>query len=156
MQANDLISIGQLAQRVGVSVSAVRFYETRGLVSASRNGAGQRRFLRSDVRRISFVLIAQKLGFTIAEIGVQLAGLPQGRTPTQADWSQISARFGQVLDERIAALNLMRDRLDGCIGCGCLSLKTCALYNPDDRMAAKGSGPRYLLGDRRVKAAPQE
>ncbi|WP_339745528.1 redox-sensitive transcriptional activator SoxR [uncultured Maricaulis sp.] len=152
MQANDLISIGQLAERTGVSVSAVRFYETRGLVTSSRNAGGQRRFLRSDVRRISFVLIAQKLGFSIQEIGEQLAGLPQGRTPTQADWSQISARFGEVLDERIAALALMRDRLDGCIGCGCLSLKACALYNPDDRIAAKGAGPRYLMGDRRRKA----
>ncbi|WP_417478471.1 redox-sensitive transcriptional activator SoxR [Maricaulis sp.] len=152
MQANDSISIGQLAERTGVSVSAVRFYEARGLVSASRNAGGQRRFLRSDVRRVAFVLIAQKLGFTIAEIGDQLASLPQGRTPTQADWSQISARFGQVLDERIAGLTAMRDRLDGCIGCGCLSLKACALYNPGDRIAARGPGPRYLLGDRRRKA----
>ena len=152
MQANDLISIGQLAGRTGVSVSAVRFYEARGLVSSSRNAGGQRRFLRSDVRRVAFVLIAQKLGFTIAEIGEQLASLPQGRTPTQADWSQISVRFGQVLDERIAGLTAMRDRLDGCIGCGCLSLKTCALYNPGDRIAAKGAGPRYLMGDRRRKA----
>jgi MerR family redox-sensitive transcriptional activator SoxR len=152
MKPVDLISIGQLADRTGVSVSAIRFYETRGLVSASRNAGGQRRFLRSDVRRISFVLIAQELGFTIQEIGEQLANLPQGRTPTQQDWSQISARFGEVLDARIAALARMRDRLDGCIGCGCLSLKTCALYNPDDRMAAKGPGPRYLLGDRRLKA----
>tara|TARA_R110000868_G_scaffold92734_2_gene257264 strand:- start:62341 stop:62799 length:459 start_codon:yes stop_codon:yes gene_type:complete len=152
MKPGDLISIGQLADRTGVSVSAIRFYETRGLVSASRNAGGQRRFLRSDVRRISFVLIAQELGFTIQEIGEQLASLPQGRTPTQQDWSQISARFGEVLDARIAALARMRDRLDGCIGCGCLSLRTCALYNPDDRMAAKGPGPRYLLGDRRLKA----
>jgi MerR family transcriptional regulator, redox-sensitive transcriptional activator SoxR len=152
MKPSDLISIGQLADRTGVSVSAVRFYESRGLVSASRNAGGQRQFLRSDVRRISFVLIAQELGFSIQEIGEQLASLPQGRTPTQADWAQISARFGQVLDERIAALALMRDRLDGCIGCGCLSLKTCSLYNRDDRMAAKGPGPRYLLGDRRRKA----
>ncbi len=104
------------------------------------------------MRRIAFVLIAQKLGFTIAEIGDQLASLPQGRTPTQADWSQISARFGQVLDERIAGLTAMRDRLDGCIGCGCLSLKACALYNPGDRIAARGPGPRYLLGARRRKA----
>lgn len=147
MQASDLLAIGHLAARTGLSVSAIRFYEARGLVSALRNRGGQRRFLRSDIRRLSFIRIAQQLGFTIEEIGARLAELPQGRTPTQADWTRMSREFRRALDARIAALELTRDRLDNCIGCGCLSLKTCALYNPQDRLRHRGTGPRFLLGD---------
>ena len=147
MRATDLIPIGKLAARVGVSVSAVRFYEARGLIRAGRNAGGQRRFVRSDVRRLSFVLIAQQLGFSIQEIGERLATLPEGRTPNAADWAKISASFRDALEDRITRLTALRDRLDGCIGCGCLSLEKCALYNPDDRAARLGAGPRYLMGD---------
>jgi len=147
MRASDLLPIGRLAERTGLSVSAIRFYEGRGLVSALRNRGGHRRFLRSDIRRLSFIRIAQQLGFTIEEIGAQLARLPQGRTPTQADWARMSRGFRRTLDARIEGLMRMRDRLDGCIGCGCLSLRKCALHNPDDRLRHRGPGPRRLLGD---------
>jgi MerR family redox-sensitive transcriptional activator SoxR len=143
----DLLSIGALAKRTGLSVSAIRFYETRGLVAPIRNAGGQRRFPRSDIRRLSFVVIAQQLGFTIEEIATLLASLPQGRTPTLKDWEGISRRFRGALDARIASLSRMRDNLDGCIGCGCLSLKKCRLYNPEDRVRRLGAGPRFLLGD---------
>jgi len=142
------ISIGQLAGRTGLSVSAIRYYETQGLVSPERNAGGQRRFLRSDIRRLSFVLIAQRVGFTINQIRAQLAALPQGRTPNKQDWTHMSRGFRKNLDEKIEALQQLRNQLDGCIGCGCLSLSKCALYNPDDRARVYGVGPRYLLGDR--------
>lgn len=143
----DLLSIGQIARRTGIAVSAIRFYEERGLVTPVRNAGGQRRFRRSDIRRLSFVLIAQRLGMSIAEIRDALADLPKERTPTQQDWTRISRGIRQNLDEQIAALTRMRDRLDGCIGCGCLSLKRCALYNPQDREGEKGSGPRLVLAE---------
>ncbi|MDP8993908.1 MAG: redox-sensitive transcriptional activator SoxR [Pseudomonadota bacterium] len=145
MQSSDLLPIGQLAARTGLSISAIRFYEAKGLVSALRNKGGQRRFLRADIRRLSFILIAQQLGFTIGEIQKQLSALPQGRTPTRKDWSRISRGFRRTLDARIDALTRMRDRLDGCIGCGCLSLRNCTLYNPEDRLRSRGPGPRLLL-----------
>ena len=144
---SQLLSIGQVADRVGLSVSAIRFYEDAGLVQPTRNNGGQRRFHRSDLRRLSFVLIAQQLGFTLEEIKAQLMALPDARTPTQADWSRMSKNFRGILDERIAQLTRMRDRLDGCIGCGCLSLKNCELYNPEDRAQRSGTGPRYIIGD---------
>lgn len=147
MHKTDLLPIGQLAERTGLSVSAIRFYEARGLVSALRNRGGQRRFLRSDIRRLSFIRIAQQLGLTIEEIQAQLAALPQGRTPTQADWTRISREFRTTLDARIVMLERMRDRLDGCIGCGCLSLRKCALYNPEDRLHRRGPGPRLVLSE---------
>ena len=142
-----LLSIGELARRTGLSVSAIRFYEARGLVTAIRTAGNQRRFLRADLRRVSFALIAQQLGLSLGEIAVELATLPQGRAPTRADWQAISRRIRGALQERIAVLERTRDRLDGCIGCGCLSLDRCALYNPGDRAAAAGPGPRYLVGD---------
>ena len=148
MAISALLTIGDLARRTGLSVSAIRFYESRGLVSAVRSPGNQRRFLRSDIRRLSFALIAQRLGLTLREIQAELATLPQGRAPTQADWEGISRRVRAALDERIAMLERTRDRLDGCIGCGCLSLETCALYNPADRASQAGAGPRFLLGDR--------
>ena len=147
MLAGDVITIGELAARTGVSVSAVRFYETKGLISAFRSEGGQRRFRRSDIRRLSFIRIAQHLGLSISLIETQLTALPQGRTPTQADWTKISRSMRQGLDDQIAALIRVRDRLDGCIGCGCLSLKKCALYNPGDRVGRDGPGPRFVLGD---------
>jgi MerR family redox-sensitive transcriptional activator SoxR len=139
-----MLAIGDLAARTGLAVSAIRFYEARGLVSALRNAGGQRRFMRSDIRRLSFIRIAQQLGFTIEEIGGLLASLPLGRTPTQKDWATISRVFRRRLDERIAAMSHMRDKLDQCIGCGCLSLRRCGLYNPQDRLAAQGAGPQLL------------
>ncbi len=145
--AKPLIGIGEIAERTGLSVSAIRFYESKGLISPSRNAGGQRRFLRSDIRRLSFVLIAQQLGFSINEIRERFKNLPDGRTPTQKDWTKISAEFRDELQNRIEILQRMRDRLDGCIGCGCLSLKKCALYNPEDKARRQGTGPRYLLGD---------
>ena len=148
LKAQDFLSIGDLSRRTGLSVSAIRFYEEKGLVESMRNGGNQRRFLRSDIRRLSFILIAQQLGLSIGEIATELEQLPQGRTPNQTDWSRISKRLRKVIDAKIARLEQTRQNLDGCIGCGCLSLKKCALYNPQDRVGAKGSGPRYTMGDR--------
>lgn len=147
MAPDTMLSIGQLAERTGLAVSAIRFYEERGLVAPERSGGGQRRFRRSDIRRLSFVMIAQQLGFTIEEIRAHLAALPDGRTPTQDDWAELSLGFRQILDDRIEILARMRRRLDGCIGCGCLSLKKCALYNPEDRIRQNGPGPRFVLTD---------
>ena len=141
-------AIGDLAKRTGLSVSAIRFYETRGLVSPYRNAGGQRRFEPSDIRRLSFVMIAQKLGLTLEDISAALASLPEGRTPTKRDWERLSKAIRQTLDERIAMMTRLRDRLDGCIGCGCLSLKNCAIYNPDDEAGERGAGPRFVLEDR--------
>ncbi len=143
-----LLSIGELALRTGLSVSAIRFYEQRGLVSAIRTSGNQRRFPRAEIRRLSFALIAQQLGLTLSEIEAELATLPAGRTPSRADWEAVSRRIRGRLDARIALLEQTRDKLDGCIGCGCLSLDRCALYNPDDRAARAGPGPRFLLGDK--------
>ena len=144
MKANDLLPIGDLARRTGLSVSAIRFYEEKGLVESLRSSGNQRRFLRSDIRRLSFILIAQKLGLSLTEIERALADLPQGRTPTAADWKRISGEVRKRIDAQIAALEKVREDLDGCIGCGCLSLKKCALYNPRDSWGEKGSGPRVL------------
>ncbi len=148
MHANDVISIGELAARTGLSVSAIRFYEARDLIEPFRSSGGQRRFLRSDIRRLSFIRIAQQLGLSIDSIATELSRLPHGRTPNAVDWAKISRAMKTQLNDRIDALVRTRDLLDGCIGCGCLSLKKCALYNPQDRAARKGAGPRYVLGDR--------
>ena len=144
MKANDLLTIGELARRTGLSVSAIRFYEEKGLVAALRTSGNQRRFLRGDIRRLSFILIAQRLGLSLAEIEQAMASLPQGRTPNAADWKTISRTVRGRIDAQIAALEKVREDLDGCIGCGCLSLKKCALYNADDRWGESGSGPRVL------------
>lgn len=150
-----LLTIGDLARRTGLSVSAIRFYETRGLIASVRSAGNQRRFARADIRRLSFALIAQRLGLTLAEIDAELAQLPLGRSPTHADWAAISSRIRGRLDARIVMLERLRDELDGCIGCGCLSLERCALYNPQDRAAGAGAGPRFLLGDRAADFARQ-
>ncbi|SIQ76677.1 MULTISPECIES: redox-sensitive transcriptional activator SoxR [Acidiphilium] len=141
------LSIGDLARRTGLSVSAIRFYETRGLVTATRGAGNQRRFARADIRRLSFALIAQQLGLTISEIEAELATLPRGHAPSAADWQAIGTRLQSALAAKITLLQKTHELLGGCIGCGCLSLDRCALYNPNDRAARAGPGPRFLLGN---------
>jgi MerR family redox-sensitive transcriptional activator SoxR len=145
MNPSAPLTIGELARRTGLSVSAIRFYEARGLVRASRGAGNQRRFARSDIRRLSFALIAQQLGLTLSEIEAELSTLPHVQAPTRADWRAIGARMRGVLAAKIAMLQRTQELLDGCIGCGCLSLDRCALYNPNDRAARAGPGPRFLL-----------
>lgn len=145
MTVGNFITIGQLSARTGVAVSAIRFYEERGLLQSLRTSGNQRRFMRSDIRRVSFILIAQKLGLALAEIEQQLAGLPNERTPSLADWQRISRSMRIQIDEKINLLTRTRNQLDQCIGCGCLSLEKCRLYNKDDRLGLKGSGPRAIL-----------
>ena len=147
MAASEGLAIGALARRTGLAVSAIRYYEAQGLIAPWRNAGGQRRYQRADIRRLSFVMIAQQFGLTLPEIREVLSGLPGNRTPTPQDWKNISAGLRAHLDQRIDTLVKLRDNLDGCIGCGCLSLPKCALYNPDDRAKSYGSGPRYLMGD---------
>jgi MerR family redox-sensitive transcriptional activator SoxR len=146
MNRNDLISIGMLAQRTGLAVSAIRYYEQRGLIASVRTSGNQRRFLRADIRRLSFILVAQNLGLGLTEIERELAALPHGRTPNARDWARISRSLRDAIDQRIAQLERTREKLDLCIGCGCLSLTRCKLYNRDDRAAALGPGPRFVLG----------
>ena len=148
MNSVPLLTIGELARRTGLSVSAIRFYEARGLVTAVRSAGNQRRFARADLRRLSFAMIAQQLGLSLGEIADELATLPQKQAPTRQDWQRMSARIRGTLQKRIAMLERTRDLLDGCIGCGCLSLAKCRLYNPGDRASRAGAGPRFLLGDR--------
>ena len=145
MIEDRFISIGDLARRTGAAVSAIRFYEEKGLLTSLRTRGNQRRFLRSDIRRVSFILIAQKLGLALAEIERELSALPQGRTPTLGDWERISRSMRDSIDEKIALLELTRRKLDECIGCGCLSLAKCRLYNADDEAGAQGPGPRFVL-----------
>lgn len=145
MDRNDLLPIGELAKRTGLAVSAIRFYEDKGLIQAMRTMGNQRRFLRSDIRRLSFILIAQKLGLGLVEIEAELSKLPQGRTPTLSDWRAISQSMRGMIDEKIKLLSLTRRKLDECIGCGCLSLQRCQLYNRDDRAGSGGTGPRFVL-----------
>jgi MerR family transcriptional regulator, redox-sensitive transcriptional activator SoxR len=145
---HEWLTIGEVAERTGVAHSALRYYEAEGLLSAVRTEGGQRRFPREALRRIAFIGAAQTVGLTLEEIRASLEGLPQARTPTKADWDRLSRAWRPLLDARIASLERLRDQLTECIGCGCLSLKTCALYNPGDRAARNGAGPRYLLGDR--------
>jgi len=148
IRPDPLLAIGDLARRTGLSVSAIRFYETKGLVRAARTGGNQRRFPRSAIRRLSFALIAQQLGLSLEEIAQSLSELPEDHAPTREDWARISGKVRAALDHRIMLLERTRENLDGCIGCGCLSLDRCALYNPGDRASRAGAGPRFLLGDR--------
>ena len=140
----DYITIGELSRRSGVATSALRFYESKGLIFSERTTGNQRRFKRSQLRRVAFVRSAQRVGLSIEEIHEALSTLPDRRTPTKADWARLSARWRAVLDARIAALQALRDKLDGCIGCGCLSLRACALFNPEDTCAQQGSGAQRL------------
>jgi MerR family redox-sensitive transcriptional activator SoxR len=145
--APALIDIGELAARSGMAASALRFYESEGLIQSVRAPGKRRRFPRAALRRIAFIRAAQAVGLTLGDIKRALARLPEGRTPTRADWEKISAAWTPLLDERIAALTRLRGALTSCIGCGCLSLRRCALYNPGDAARALGTGARYLLGD---------
>jgi len=143
------LSIGEVSDRSGLSVSAIRFYEEKGLVTSTRTGGGQRRYRRDVLRRLAFVQVAQRVGLTLEEIGRALATLPAEAAPNRRDWSALSATWRPRLDERIRLLEGLRDELDSCIGCGCLSLDRCRLSNPLDRVRDLGAGPRYLLGDER-------
>lgn len=142
------ISISDLAKRAGVAASALRYYEQEGLIRSSRSAGGRRQFLRSDLRRVAFIRAAQQVGLSLQEIRTALGKLPLGRTPTKADWEQLSRAWVPLLEARIAELTRLKDNLTSCIGCGCLSLNTCALYNPLDRAGQNGAGARYLKGDR--------
>ena len=146
-RSSDYLTIGQAANRCGVAPSTLRFYEQRGLIRSIRNAGNQRRYHRAMLRRISVIRVAQGLGLTLAEIEDALARLPDGRTPTRRDWERLSKMWRRRLDARIAELERLREKLASCIGCGCLSLKSCALYNTGDRAAVHGPGPRYLFGD---------
>lgn len=147
------LTIGELSARSGLATSALRFYEAEGLIGADRTTGGQRRYDRATLRRVGFVRAAQQVGLSLEQIRSALAGLPDGRTPTKADWARLSRGWRPMLDARISELAALRDRLDSCIGCGCLSLRRCALYNPDDVAATRGDGARYLLGDEPPGAA---
>ena len=139
-----LLTIGQLAQRAGVATSALRFYEAEGLLAGSRSAGGHRQYPRHALRRVAFIRAAQNVGLTLPQIKAALATLPDSRTPTKADWARLSASWAPLLDARIAALQELRGKLTGCIGCGCLSLKACALYNPEDKVSDQGAGARLL------------
>ncbi len=142
---DNSLSIGAIAERTGLAVSAVRFYDDQGLISSTRAPSGHRRFHRSTIRRVSFIRICQQLGYSLAEIDSQLAHLPAGGAPSESDWAALAAGFSADLQQRIEGLSRLRDKLDGCIGCGCLSLQRCQIYNPDDIVAERGAGPRHLL-----------
>lgn len=141
------LTIGQLSDRTGIAASALRFYEAQGLIQAGRSEGGQRRFSRATIRRVSFIRVAQQLGVSLTEIKEALASLPEHRTPDEQDWARLSAAWRERITARIRLLERLRDRLDGCIGCGCLSLKRCRILNPGDQAAERGSGPRFLLED---------
>ena len=147
---SDLLTISEVARRSGVAASALRFYEQRGLIGSQRAGSGHRRYPRPVLRRIAFIVFAQRVGLTLDEIGEELARLPGDRAPTRRDWSRLSSTWASRIDARIAELERLREGLTECIGCGCLSLDRCRLANPEDRAAAAGPGPRYWIGDRRT------
>ncbi|MCC6313184.1 MAG: redox-sensitive transcriptional activator SoxR [Thermomicrobiales bacterium] len=144
---NDWLTIGELAARTGVATSALRFYEARGLIGAERTASGHRRFPRAMARRVAFVVFAQRVGLTLEEIRAELDKLPADRTPGREDWERLSGSWRTRIDARIAELQRLRHGLTECIGCGCLSLESCAMLNPDDRLASFGPGPRYWLSD---------
>jgi MerR family transcriptional regulator, redox-sensitive transcriptional activator SoxR len=144
-----LLTISEFSRRSGVAASALRFYEERGLIKSERIGSGHRRYPRAALRRVAFIVFAQRLGLTLEEIGAELAKLPDDRAPEGSDWARLSGSWTRRIDERIAELERLRDGLTECIGCGCLSLDRCRLANPGDRAAGAGSGPRYWIGDLR-------
>jgi MerR family transcriptional regulator, redox-sensitive transcriptional activator SoxR len=141
------LTIGELAARSGVAASALRYYETLGLIRADRTGGGQRRYARSTLRRIAFVRAAQRVGLSLEEARDAMARLPADRAPDATEWSHVARSWQRRIDAEIEALRTLRANLTGCIGCGCLSLRTCKIYNPDDAAAQRGAGARYLLGD---------
>lgn len=157
MDSHDLLPIGQLALRAGVSSSTLRYYEAEGLIEpADRNSGGHRRYPRETLRRVAFIRSAQRVGLTLEEIREALQALPERRTPTAADWADLGTEWRERLNQRIEMLESLRDDLDSCIGCGCLSLDRCRLYNPDDAAARLGHGPRYLLGNTSEEALSAE
>jgi len=143
---SDVLTIAEVARRSGVAASALRFYEQRGLITSHRTGSGHRRFPRAALRRVAFIVFAQRIGLSLEEIGEELARLPPNRVPERADWARLSSRWTTRVDERIAELQRLKDGLTGCIGCGCLSLQTCRLSNPNDQAGRAGPGPRYWIG----------
>ena len=145
----ELLTIGEVARRSGVAASALRYYEDRGLITSERTGAAHRRYPRAVIRRVAFIVFAQRVGLTLEEIGSELAKLPTDRVPGRRDWARLSGTWQERIDERIEELQRLRDGMTECIGCGCLSLDRCRLANPGDRAGARGPGPRYWLGDPR-------
>ena len=145
---SDLLGISEVSRRSGVAASALRFYEERGLIRSERAGSGHRRYPRAVLRRIAFIVFAQRIGLTLDEIGSELAKLPTDTVPTGRDWSRLSGQWRARIDQRIAELERLRTGLTECIGCGCLSLGRCQYANPGDRAARSGPGPRYWIGDR--------
>jgi MerR family redox-sensitive transcriptional activator SoxR len=141
------LTIGELAARSGVATSTLRYYDRLGLIPAQRSAGNQRRYPRSALRRVAFVRVAQRVGVTLDEIATALSTLPDDRTPTKADWQRLSRAWQHQLEERIGLMERLRDKLTGCIGCGCLSMRNCSLYNPADTLAAEGAGPRLVLDD---------
>jgi MerR family redox-sensitive transcriptional activator SoxR len=148
LKSSELLTIGEVARRSGVAASALRFYEQRGLIVSERAGSGHRRYPRSALRRVAFIVFAQRIGLTLDEIGTELAKLPPDRAPTRRDWSRLSSGWSARIDDRIAELQRLKAGLTECIGCGCLSLERCQLSNPRDRAASLGPGPRFWIGDR--------
>jgi MerR family transcriptional regulator, redox-sensitive transcriptional activator SoxR len=146
---SELLTISEVSRRSGVASSALRFYEERGLIESERAGSGHRRYPRPVLRRIAFIVFAQRVGLTLEEIGTELEKLPPDRAPTRRDWSRLSRGWSDRIDDRIAELERLKAGLTECIGCGCLSLDRCRLANPGDRAAGAGPGPRYWMGDRR-------
>lgn len=142
----SMLTISQVSRRSGVPASALRYYEERGLITSGRAGSGHRRYTRATLRRIAFIVFAQRVGLSLVEIGAELARLPEDRVPSRSDWARLSSRWGERIDSRIAELQRLRDSLTECIGCGCLSLKECRLANPGDRAGRSGAGPRFWLG----------
>ena len=148
----ELLTIGEVSRRSGVASSALRFYEERGLIGSERSGSGHRRYQRPVLRRIAFIVFAQRVGLTLEEVGEELAKLPGNRAPTKGDWSRLSSTWSARIEERIAELERLKLGLTECIGCGCLSLDRCRFANPEDRAARQGPGPRYWIGDRPLSA----
>jgi MerR family redox-sensitive transcriptional activator SoxR len=145
----DLLTISEVSRRSGVAASALRFYEEKGLIKSERTGSGHRRYPRAVLRRIAFIVFAQRIGMTLDEVASELAKLPSGRVPEGSDWAKLSGGWTSRIDEQIGLLHRLRESLSGCIGCGCLSLEHCRLANPGDRAARLGPGPRYWVSDRR-------
>jgi MerR family transcriptional regulator, redox-sensitive transcriptional activator SoxR len=143
----EMLTIGEMSERTGVAPSALRFYEAEGLIHATRSDGGQRRYARDMIRRVSFIRVAKEVGLSLEEIGSALGSLPERRTPTKRDWERLSTEWRPRIDHQIGVLERLRDRLTGCIGCGCLSMQACRLLNPGDEVAARGPGPRYVMDD---------
>jgi MerR family transcriptional regulator, redox-sensitive transcriptional activator SoxR len=154
MDSDDLLTIGEVARRSGVAPSALRFYESRGLIGSTRTTGNQRRYRRATLRRVAVIKAAQEVGLSLADIGASLGDLPEDRTPVGQDWARLSLMWRDHLDGRIAELLRLRDELSDCIGCGCLSLKSCGIFNPADTVASAGAGARYLLGDEKPGVTP--